>query len=66
MHFRNAKHYIKPLSLDINTRYIKNLSKLINRAPNTQICNAREIDATLEYNSEVPAENILSNDFWSK
>ncbi|OMJ30025.1 hypothetical protein AYI69_g445, partial [Smittium culicis] len=63
--FRHTKHYNKPLSVDIISRHVKNLSGLIKRPPNTPIPKTRAIGATLTATSGVPVENIVSHAFWS-
>ncbi|OMJ21624.1 hypothetical protein AYI70_g3363 [Smittium culicis] len=63
--FRHTVDHSKPLSVDSITRYIRMLSDLIPRPPNTPCPKARAIGATLAAAAGVPPDVIVSQAFWS-
>ncbi|OMJ08288.1 hypothetical protein AYI69_g11127, partial [Smittium culicis] len=63
LRFVNYKE--KPLSVDRISRYIRSISDLIRRGPDTPIPKGRAIGETLAANSGVSADEIVSHAFWS-
>ncbi|OMJ23593.1 hypothetical protein AYI70_g2169 [Smittium culicis] len=63
LRFVNNKE--KPLSVDSVSRYIRSISDLIRRGPDTPIPKGRVIGETLAAKSGVSADEIVSHAFWS-